>query len=211
MSTAAVNPVQKFFSPALIKASCTSAVVMSVGDLACQSIVKYRSRDGGSVNMSGRTSSNRTGSSDQGYDLARIARFGVTGLVLHGPTFFHGFRAVDRLFGASTSLVTAAKKTATAQFTLFPFYLTCFFPFLAALEGRTPAGCLEKLESNIWPTFCMGSAFWPATNIINFALVPPSGRVLYVNAAGLLWNSYLSWQASEDSHLQETGDAEAGQ
>lgn len=36
-----------------------------------------------------------------------------------------------------------------------------------------------------------GSVFWPAANMFNFMLVPPSGRVLYVNAAGLLWNTFL--------------------
>ena len=56
--------------------------------------------------------------------------------------------------------------------------------------------CIARSD-NMWPTFSMGCFFWPATNIFNFTLVPSSHRVLYVNAAGLLWNSYLSWQTSE--------------
>ena len=28
-------------------------------------------------------------------------------------------------------------------------------------------------------------------NLVNFTTVPPSGRILYVNAAGLLFNTYL--------------------
>ena len=30
-------------------------------------------------------------------------------------------------------------------------------------------------------------------NLFNFLLVPPSGRVAFVNAAGLLWNGYISY------------------
>lgn len=37
-----------------------------------------------------------------------------------------------------------------------------------------------------------GFFFWVPVNVLNFAVVPPAGRVLYVNAAGLLWNTYLS-------------------
>ena len=43
------------------------------------------------------------------------------------------------------------------------------------------------------PTYATGSAFWPAVNLVNFRFLEPSQRVLYVNAAGLLWNVYLSY------------------
>lgn len=46
------------------------------------------------------------------------------------------------------------------------------------------------------PTFLSGSLFWPAANLINFMAVPPSGRVVYANAAGLLWNTFLSYENS---------------
>lgn len=41
------------------------------------------------------------------------------------------------------------------------------------------------------PVYRAGWVFWPLANMVNFLLVPPTGRVLYVNCAGLLWNTYL--------------------
>jgi len=39
--------------------------------------------------------------------------------------------------------------------------------------------------------FQAGWVFWPVANMANFLLVPPTGRVLYANCAGLLWNTFL--------------------
>lgn len=53
-----------------------------------------------------------------------------------------------------------------------------------------------KLRDSFWPTFVTGCAFWPTVNIFNFRFLGPAHRVAYVNAMGLLWNSYLSYANS---------------
>ena len=58
-------------------------------------------------------------------------------------------------------------------------------------QGKAPRQAVEKLQSSFMPVFRAGWVFWPAANMINFLMVPPTGRVLYVNCAGLLWNAYL--------------------
>lgn len=55
---------------------------------------------------------------------------------------------------------------------------------------------MSKVKQAVVPTFISGSLFWPAANLINFMTVPPAGRVLYANAAGLLWNTFLSYENS---------------
>ena len=58
-------------------------------------------------------------------------------------------------------------------------------------QGKAPRQAVEKLQSSFMPVFRAGWVFWPAANMVNFLMVPPTQRVLYVNGAGLLWNAYL--------------------
>lgn len=54
----------------LPRAALTSGTVMALGDAACQAIVQQRRKQPIQI------------------DLARVARFGVIGLTLHGPFFY---------------------------------------------------------------------------------------------------------------------------
>ncbi|KAK9820968.1 hypothetical protein WJX81_002298 [Elliptochloris bilobata] len=138
-----------------------------------------------------------------GFLERRNARFSVIGLTLHGPLFYHGFRALDTHIGAAPTLRLAALKMLTGQLTLFPVYVTLFFVWSSALEGKAPRQALQKLRISFAPVFRAGWVFWPAANMINFLLVPPAGRVLYVNGAGLLWNTYLSYSNAAANARQE--------
>lgn len=63
---------------------------------------------------------------------------------LAGPFFYFGFRKLDALWGPSSSLATALKKTATGQFTLFPVYLSTFYMYMALLVSAVSAvGCCD--------------------------------------------------------------------
>jgi len=109
-----------------------------------------------------------------------------------------GFKWLDGLsVGPAKSLRQAVAKTAVGQVTLFPAYLAMFSVYMGVLEGkRTPTELGDKVQDFLWPTFKAGAAFWPAANVLNFMFIPATGRVAYVNACGLVWNSYLSWSNS---------------
>ena len=66
------------------RAALTSATVMAAGDVFCQSIANHRQ--------------------SKAVDWHRTARFSVIGLTLHGPLFYHGFRALDRHIGSAPTL-----------------------------------------------------------------------------------------------------------
>ena len=162
----------------IMKSALTSCTVMAAGDAICQSL---RCRAEGreiSINSS------------------QVGRFALIGLTLHGPYFHHGFQWLDRRFGASTSLSTAVIKTAVGQVTIFPVYLASFFTYMGLLEGLSLQECAQKVMHAAPSTFATGTAFWPIVNVFNFLFIPASGRVLYVNAAGLGWNSWLSYENS---------------
>ncbi|KAH7624485.1 putative PXMP2/4 family protein 4 [Nannochloris sp. 'desiccata'] len=173
--------------PPLLKAALTSSSVMCAGDAMFQAIRC------------------KTANQDIQIDLKESLRMALIGFTLHGPLVYSSFRWVDKSVGAqSRSFLTAAKVAAISQVTFFPVYSTAFFTYVGLLEGLSLQQCKEKVIAAVPPTILTGTAFWPAVTVINFMYVPPAGRVLYVNAAGLFWNAWLSYENAVENaaHLE---------
>ncbi|KXZ47582.1 hypothetical protein GPECTOR_34g741 [Gonium pectorale] len=112
---------------------------------------------------------------------------------------------IDERFGPAKNLLTAAKKTAFGQVTIFPAYVAAFFAYVTLLETGGDVGAVgDKLRSSFAKTYAAGSVFWPIANMLNFMYCPASARVLYVNCAGLVWNAVLSaYNSSAAAELQQ--------
>jgi protein Mpv17 len=80
---------------------------------------------------------------------------------------------------------------------------------LKLLEGKSLEESYKQVSAVFVGTYVTGSVFWPAANMLNFMFVPPSGRVAYVNAAGLIWNAYLSLVNSAQKQAEEAVAAPA--
>lgn len=169
----------------VFKAALTSASVMAVGDALCQTIRC------------------RAANQDISINIKQTARFGLIGLTLHGPYFYHSFRLLDKALGPSVSLLQAAKKTALGQVTVFPVYVAAFFTYMGLLEGLSLEECKQKVLKAAPPTLVSGTGFWVPVNICNFLFIKPAGRVLYVNAAGLFWNAWLSYENSTKGQVKQ--------
>ncbi len=64
---------------------------------------------------------------------------------------------------------------------------------------------MTKVAAAAPQTLVTGTAFWPVVNGVNFMYVAPTARVAYVNAAGLFWNAFLSYEnATKGQVKQET-------
>jgi len=176
----------------IARAAITSGSIMACSDALCQTIISKSaaSRDAASKLKSSRQSEPFK------LDIGQSARFGLVGLTLHGPWFYYGFRWLDNTFGTTTTLKTAVTKTLAGQVLLFPAYIVGFYTYLGFLEGLKSNEIGDKLRATVPATFVTGSVFWPLANVFNFMFIKPSGRVVYVNIAGLFWNSYLSWENS---------------
>ena len=130
------------------------------------------------------------------FDPARTLRWGIAGLICHGPYFFAGFSLLDKFYSkaAATSFSTVAKKTLIAQLVLFPPYLVMLFGLMAVLEGKsTKTEIVKKIEERVPAAFTGGCLYWPVANGLNFYLVPSTMRVPYLALSAGVWNSYLSW------------------
>lgn len=156
--------------PLLTKA-LTSLTGFTVGDVLAQSFI-----EGG----------------DKPYDLMRTVRMGSFGFLLHGTTghYFYGFLD-SKLPG--TKPVTVATKVAIDQTIWNPIFGLMFFGYLNLTEGKTMEEYKNKVKNDL-KTAVMGSwAVWVPAHTINFAFVPPSQRLLYINTIQIGYNVFLSF------------------
>lgn len=77
--------------------------------------------------------------------------------------------------------LTAVVKTLLDQAFMAPAGIGVFFVCMAMMEGHPPAEAWETTKQKFKPTLLANYALWPAANLINFAFVPPSQRILYCN------------------------------
>ena len=171
------------------RAGLQSASIMTAADLSTQLIVeKKRLKSGEAIDGGMEASKPRPVAT---YDPVRTLHWATVGLTLHGPYFFFSFSRVDSLFGAATALRIVAKKTAFAQFVVFPPYLMALFWYVGVMEGSDDV--VGKVCDRAPEAFVGGCLYWPVANYVNFSFVPSSARVLYIAAIGGLWNGYLSY------------------
>ena len=90
------------------------------------------------------------------------------------------------------------RRVALDQLVFSPVFLPLVFGVMAVLRGET-ATLSEQVKQRYWPTLTTGWAFWAPTQAINFRFVPLQYNVLFVNVAGVLWNSYMSYVLQSDS------------
>jgi protein Mpv17 len=174
---------------------------MSVADVCTQLGIEGRSLDG----------NNTTTDKSYYYDPSRTLRWAIAGLTLHGPYFFAGFARVDAYFGPATSLSVVAKKTAVAQFVLFPPYLVGLFTYMGLMEAAKSEAETEgtfniyqKVQQRVPEAFLGGCVYWPVANGLNFAMVPATMRVPYLALSAGVWNCYLSWMNARRTTTADT-------
>lgn len=75
-----------------------------------------------------------------------------------------------------------------------------YFISRGLLEGRDWMGVTNKLNEKWIPTLWTSWHFWPAANVLNFALVPLQFRALYWSVLSFFWQGYLT----QTNEQQET-------
>lgn len=134
---------------------------------------------------------------DKPYDVMRTIRLGSFGFLLHGTTghYFYGFLD-SKLPG--TAPVTVASKVAIDQTLWNPIFGLMFFGYLNVMEGKSFDTYVNKIKADL-KTAVMGSwAVWVPAHTINFAFVPPSQRLLYINTIQIGYNVFLSFLGNKE-------------
>ena len=136
------------------------------------------------------------------YDPMRTVRMGSFGFLLHGTTghYFYGFLD-SKLVG--TKPVTVATKVAIDQTIWNPIFGCMFFGYLNFTEGKSFEQYTNKIKADL-KTAVMGSwAVWVPAHTINFAFVPPSQRLLYINTIQIGYNVFLSFLGNKGPEEKE--------
>mmetsp|Transcript_12721 Transcript_12721/g.18704 ORF Transcript_12721/g.18704 Transcript_12721/m.18704 type:complete len:199 (-) Transcript_12721:341-937(-) len=187
--------------PNFVKAGLQSSSIMVVADIATQLLIEGKQPITWNNDFFLAESNSVV---ESHYDIIRTARWASVGLFMHGPYFYTSFSKLDKLFGGSTSFANVVKKTAFGQVVIFPPYLVMLFTYMGIWQTTDPKLLWDYVWNRVPNAFLGGCVFWPAANMINFALVPSTLRVPYLAALGSVWNVFLSWlNANSDERTNE--------
>ncbi|KAH8360863.1 hypothetical protein KR084_009536, partial [Drosophila pseudotakahashii] len=123
-------------------------------------------------------------------DYATIGRYAVMGTAVYAPTLYFWYKWLDRAFPGTTKVVIV-KKLVLDQFVLTPYLLTVFYAGMSMMEGSEDT--FLELREKFVPTFVRSCIFWLPAQALNFSLVAPRFRVIYMGVCGLIWVNILCW------------------
>jgi len=130
------------------------------------------------------------------FNTARSCRIAAIGL-FEGPPHYIFYKYLDNYF-PGRSKTTIGKKILIDQLVACPMFNLQFFLGMAFLEGKNWDECWKEFVKKFPTVYLVDWMLWPPCQFINFYLIPPTYRVLYVNGVTVLWNIFLSYMKHYD-------------
>ncbi|XP_032520247.2 mpv17-like protein [Danaus plexippus] len=121
-------------------------------------------------------------------DFAAAGRIVTVGSCLYAPTLYHWYKFLDRKF-VGTTLKVVATKVLCDQLIMTPILLAIFYTGMGIVERREDV--FSELKAKYWRTFIANQAYWIPAQTVNFLLMPPNLRVVYVASASFIWINVL--------------------
>ncbi|ELT94432.1 hypothetical protein CAPTEDRAFT_146770 [Capitella teleta] len=170
-----LNFVNRVFSSKhiILVNTAASGILMGMGDVTMQIIEKRYSNE------------------EHALDLARTGRMALVGLA-SGPLTHGWYSLVDKMIPGVTGS-TVLRKILLDQCLASPFFTCYFFTVIGSLEGHKPKECLQTFSSKFWEVYRADWMFWPAAQSVNFRFVPSRYRVIYIQSASYLWDTFMSY------------------
>lgn len=135
-------------------------------------------------------------------NFASLARFALYGLLFAGPQSHFWFQSLEnyvRVQGACGIVL----KLMLDQMLFMPASTAAFFLIIKVAEGEDIDKAIRFARGNLRRTVLRAWRVWPFVNFVNFALVPPHIRVLFVSTVSVFWVAYLSIVSSRESHSKD--------
>ncbi|XP_051574973.1 mpv17-like protein [Myxocyprinus asiaticus] len=121
-------------------------------------------------------------------DWAQTARVALVGFCFHANFNYHWLRGLERIFpGGGTKRVSL--KVFLDQLIAAPTTISAFYIGLSTLEGAEDP--LEDWRNKFWTSYKTGVVYWTTMQAVNFSLVPPVARTVYVGGVALAWTVFL--------------------
>uniref|UniRef100_A0A0N5AVJ5 Mitochondrial inner membrane protein Mpv17 n=1 Tax=Syphacia muris TaxID=451379 RepID=A0A0N5AVJ5_9BILA len=129
------------------------------------------------------------------YDFIRTGRFTLLTGVYIAPILVGWFRVLERVRGSAK--IVPLKRLIIDQTTFAPFFLGTILFTLRSLEGKRPSEAWTQVKQDYLPILKFNLAFWPPVQLFNFYLMPLNFRVIIVQLASLIWNTYVSFKTQK--------------
>ena len=130
------------------------------------------------------------------YDIKRTLKFGCFGAFYFGPLCSVWLRQLDKWFPNTVKQATF-KKLAADQGFWAPSLTFGFLLINGLIEIKGDAAkSFELAKEQIWPVMQKGWPFWMSVMYLNFTFAPLNFRLLNVQIAAIIWNSFLSWYST---------------
>ena len=175
-------------NPLFVK-SVTASVILGAADFTGQFVEKA-------------TKGEEAGSDDsnEGVDIARVARFAFFGLVLQAPRNHFYYQFLDGALPPTEDpfTTTTGIKVVIDQFVQAPIFTVLIFAFLGALEGKSLDAIKNQLDDDYVDTMFANWKLWVPATAVNLAFCPPVLRVLFLNCVFFFWSIFLSLKLNKD-------------
>ena len=149
------------------------------------------------------------------YEFERTVRFASIGAFFVAPTIRAWYLTLEKWFGSGVTIKTTLKKVGTDQLIFAPIFSAAIISVIGISQavsktiGNTEENKKKydklqeeiisvgiKLKGDYTDVLITGWTIWPATQLVNFYLVPFLLRPLVVSVVALFWNTYLAWKTN---------------
>jgi len=84
-----------------------------------------------------------------------------------------------------------------------PAAVAYFFGSMSLLEGNGLGEAGNRISHAYIPTLLRNWTLYIPTQVINFSIVPPHLRFLFVSVVSLFWNTYLSAVNAQEQRVHD--------
>ncbi|XP_055766165.1 mpv17-like protein [Salvelinus fontinalis] len=146
--------------------------------------------EGAKLNMEGTNNSTGTKSVTTWADIdwSQTARVAFVGFCFHANFNYHWLKGLERMLpGRGAKRVSG--KVVLDQLVAAPATISAFFIGLSVLENKEDP--LENWREKFWTSYKTGVVYWSTMQALNFSLVPPVARTVFVGGITLVWTVFL--------------------
>jgi len=123
-------------------------------------------------------------------DTASLARYGIIGTCVLPHTLYQGYKVLERIFPGNAPPMVL-RKLAIDALLMTPVNISLFYVGMSAMEGKEDV--LKEWKQKFTTTFITASLFWVPANFLNFRVLPPRFRVMFVGGCQIIWVSALCY------------------
>ncbi|XP_059196102.1 mpv17-like protein [Centropristis striata] len=132
-----------------------------------------------------------------GIDWRQTARVATVGFCFHANFNYHWLRGLERLLpGGGLRAVTG--KVVVDQLVAAPLTISAFYIGLSLLERKDDP--LEDWRQKFLTSYKAGVVYWSTMQAVNFALVPPVARTVFLGGIALTFTIFLCHLRQQSGH-----------